>query len=630
MIMETPHHNVSPQLLDTNRDDLAFPPLAVGLYQPGHRSWGMSPKVSADIVKSRANQAVDMHTKRPISPPAVNRSIPSSINQSYRSSESVSSDASNLTSVTLELRIAAKKTITHAKSRREINAAVPLHVQESMLENAFPHIRGNNAAPRSDSMKAEQSVDSSYNITAGLSPLDQVVFDEHERGCAVDYNDCIKRIPESEITNLRNAMHNYEKQCVMKKMEHLSRQMQSFHELLDEHHALKQEMTQVKTEKEGKVSDLEKTLIDMKLIVAQCQSREDHTRLNMARLEMDLKKANDENHRLQHNLGRPDEIKAARKNSRTLTKSLSNAECSESNVRSGEPLTRKNRLLTRSWFGKEGLSFMDRSNRGEDPGKGVTVGGTSLFDTSFRRPAEQPQKFPAKDDSPPKPAIPIRSLSFVDPKKARALKESEFMHWNSSERSDDEGTTGGATKATSIAPRSRSFVHLNDARRLNEPIGSNIFLDRYQMNDNEPFGSRSTILSNITDVTFEDGDAAAEEICNALMRETLLSELHDDRIPRVNSKGSYSTLTFEPAKPQLQHAMGLRRGVHQQDRSQLQTQLQKAKSSRQVNQDERPQLQKTMSLREHPPGKPHLQKAASLREREKGKLKSGDAYLAFC
>merc|ERR1712194_513885 len=140
------------------------------------------------------------------------------------------------------------------RSKRQVGASIPLHVKEAMLEEEFPHVRG------------------SGNDGGG---------GDH----AVDYTDCVPTLSNAETTHLRNAMHNHEKQRLMETMEQFSRQMEAFHEVLEENDALKQEMSRAKRENEEKVSDLEKRFIDTKLALAQCQSREDHTRLKTGRLE---------------------------------------------------------------------------------------------------------------------------------------------------------------------------------------------------------------------------------------------------------------------------------------------------------------------------------------------------------
>jgi len=139
---------------------------------------------------------------------------------------------------------------------------------------------------------------------------------------------------------------------------------------------------------------------------------------------------------------------------------------------------------------------------------------------------------------------------------------------------------------------------------FHEPIGSDVFLAHHRNVEFKEFDSRSTILSNITDITFEGGDTTvAEEAVNArftnkiIDKESLLTKCNEDAM--TASRGSYSTLEFEPAKPQLQKALSLR--------------------EIQVMPNEMPQLQKRGGQHETP----QLQKAAS---------SAGDdnAYLAFC
>eukprot|EP00571_Detonula_confervacea_P004066 CAMPEP_0172328846 /NCGR_PEP_ID=MMETSP1058-20130122/60565_1 /TAXON_ID=83371 /ORGANISM="Detonula confervacea, Strain CCMP 353" /LENGTH=637 /DNA_ID=CAMNT_0013045979 /DNA_START=121 /DNA_END=2034 /DNA_ORIENTATION=+ len=632
-------------LEDTNKDDINnnIDKLLCQLTLPGDHASIMPLKASA-VVKSRVNpeRGASIDTINDCTaPPLTDMPILSSTYHSTLSTERADDDASTMSNVTLKLHTAAKKTIRLAKSKRAIHAAVPLEVNEAMLEKEFPHVWRSEAAKGDvDSTKTE------------YPSLDQVV-DEREGRRAVNYNDCIETHPAAETLHLRNAMFDYERERMITMMESVSLQMNTYHELLDENLSLKQEVTQVKREKDeverekdNIVSELEKSLIEMKLTLAQCQGREDHHRLSMVRLQLDLKNAQDENHKLHQKPVIPE-----RRRGSLLTKSLSSAE--SPNVRSDEPMKNKKSPLTRSWFGKEGKSCLDSSSRSEDNGRGL---GASFLNQSFRRITEQHQKSP-KDIEPPPPKLvvpPIRSRSFVDPKKAKALKESEFMPWNSESslgsslgssfvnqsfrritephRKSPEYIEPPSPKLVISHIRSRSFVDPKKARALkesefmpwnsepcltksnddkagrsvnfHEPIGSDVFLAHHRNVEFKEFDSRSTILSNITDITFEGGDTTvAEEAVNArftnkiIDKESLLTKCNEDAM--TASRGSYSTLEFEPAKPQLQKALSLR--------------------EIQVMPNEMPQLQKRGGQHETP----QLQKAAS---------SAGDdnAYLAFC
>lgn len=164
-----------------------------------------------------------------------------------------------------------------------------------------------------DSTMAEQSYDSS-KARRQSAELDQVADDERGGGRDVDYSD-----------------------------DSMWKQMQTCHELLEENQSLKQEIR----EKDGKMSELEQALIQMKLELAALKSREDHHQLSMARAKLELVQAKEENDSLQQKLG-IDNRAGQRKNTQ-LTKSFSNAKSPSNNIRSGEPTKRENALLTRSW-----------------------------------------------------------------------------------------------------------------------------------------------------------------------------------------------------------------------------------------------------------------------------------------
>jgi hypothetical protein len=456
-------------------------------------------------------------------------------NQSATSIESADDDdASNITSVTLQLREAAVKTIRHVKSFRTAQVAIPLDVKVAMLEKEFPPARISTAPDEGDvdHMEAEQS---------------------SERV------DCIKTLSASEVLHLRQAMYTYEKQRMISMVQELSDQMNAFHELLDENQHLKEEASKMKLEKDSKISELENAMIGMKLDLAQYRSSEDHHRLSIARLEFDLKKAYAENNALHQTrdmpVDMPNELEAAGRTSyaprRQQSQSMTSAAYPgiDVNVRPGEQLPKKNSLLTRSWSLKESFSFLDKSLRKEDKDNAI---GISLLEKSRSH-----QKSPTLRREPP--GVPAsRSRSMVEPStRARALIEAEFMPWGC-EKSDDDGS--GRSK---LSKKSSSFVEPTKSCFFYEPIGSDVFLpNNGNCNDDDATLDAGSAFSNITDTTHEYGRgrlAAGEDALNKSSKELLLAHgSSNDRLSLLASRGSYSTLEFEPAKPQLKKAMSLR------------------------------------------------------------------------
>jgi hypothetical protein len=456
-------------------------------------------------------------------------------NQSATSIESADDDdASNITSVTLQLREAAVKTIRHVKSFRTAQVAIPLDVKVAMLEKEFPPTRISTAPDEGDvdHMEAEQS---------------------SERV------DCIKTLSASEVLHLRQAMYTYEKQRMISMVQELSDQMNAFHELLDENQHLKEEVSNMKLEKDSKISELENAMIGMKLDLAQYRSSEDHHRLSIARLEFDLKKAYAENNALHQTrdmpVDMPNELEAAGRTSyaprRQQSQSMTSAAYPgiDVNVRPGEQLPKKNPLLTRSWSLKESFSFLDKSLRKEDKDNAI---GISLLEKSRSH-----QKSPTLRREPP--GVPAsRSRSMVEPStRARALIEAEFMPWGC-EKSDDDGS--GRSK---LSKKSSSFVEPTKSCFFYEPIGSDVFLpNNGNCNDDDATLDAGSAFSNITDTTHEYGRgrlAAGEDALNKSSKELLLAHgSSNDRLSLLASRGSYSTLEFEPAKPQLKKAMSLR------------------------------------------------------------------------
>ena len=219
-------------------------------------------------------------------------------------------DASHYTSITLQLQSAAVKAVTHVKTHRAVNAAVPLEVKEAMLEKEFPHVAG---------MHREQN-----------------------------YNDCIKTLSVSEVLHLRQAMYTYEKHRMVSIIQQLSTQMYAYQELLEENQRLKKDIIEVNGVKDDKISELENSIIDMKLDLASYKSTEDHHRLRIAKLEFDLKKVYAMHQRFGTRTN--EETQNGRRTSAPcMTQSSTTAALPHFNARLGEQIPTKNPLLTRSW-----------------------------------------------------------------------------------------------------------------------------------------------------------------------------------------------------------------------------------------------------------------------------------------
>ena len=175
-------------------------------------------------------------------------------------------DASHYTSITLQLQSSALKQVAYVKSYRSVQAAVPLEVKEEMLEKEFPHVAGK-----------ERHAETASELGGDKDPREQ------------NYNDCIRSLSVSEVLHLRQAMYTYEKHHMVSTMQQLSKQMYDYHDLLEENQRLKQEIIQVKEVKDKKISELENSIVDMKLELALAMSTEDHHRLRISRLEFDIK-----------------------------------------------------------------------------------------------------------------------------------------------------------------------------------------------------------------------------------------------------------------------------------------------------------------------------------------------------
>jgi len=343
-------------------------------------------------------------------------SILSLADQSATSIESAGNDdASNITSVTLQLCEAALKTIRHIKSFRAVHSAIPLDIKVAMLEKEFPPVWVSTAADVGDvdHMEAEQS---------------------SERV------DCIKTLSASEVLHLRQVMYTHKKLRMMSLAQSLSDQMSAFHELLDENQHLKQEMSKMNKEKDRNISELENAMIGMKLDLAQFRSSEDYYQLSIVRLEFDLKKAYAENNALHQKrdmpVDMPSELEAGRTSSaprRRPSKSTTSAAYPgiDVNVRLGEQLPKKNPLLTRLWSIKDSFSFLDKSIRNVDQDNAT---GISLLEKS-----RSLQKSQTLCREPPGVRA-SRSRGMVEPPtRAMALIEAKLMPWVC-KKSDDDGS----------------------------------------------------------------------------------------------------------------------------------------------------------------------------------------------
>jgi hypothetical protein len=236
-------------------------------------------------------------------------------------------DASHYTSITLHLQSAAEKAVAHVKSHRALNAAVPLEVKEAMLEREFPHVAGTERLAKVFASEAGE--------------------DKHSTEGGKNYNDCIKTLSVSEVLHLRQAMYTFEKHRMLSTMHQLSTQMYAYQDLLEENQRLKQEIIQVKGVKDDKISELENSIIDMKLELASSKSTEDHHRLRIAKLEFDLKKV----YAMHQRFGTPtdEEMHQNTRRKSDITQSSTTAAQPHYNIRLGEQIPTKNPLLTRSW-----------------------------------------------------------------------------------------------------------------------------------------------------------------------------------------------------------------------------------------------------------------------------------------
>jgi hypothetical protein len=124
--------------------------------------------------------------------------------------------------------------------------------------------------------------------------------------------------------------------------------MYAYQDLLEENQRLKQEIIQVKGVKDDKISELENSIIDMKLELASSKSTEDHHRLRIAKLEFDLKKV----YAMHQRFGTTPTDEETHQNIRRksdITQSSTTAAQPHYNIRLGEQIPTKNPLLTRSW-----------------------------------------------------------------------------------------------------------------------------------------------------------------------------------------------------------------------------------------------------------------------------------------
>ena len=409
-------------------------------------------------------------------------------------------DVSNLTQITLQLREAAKDRKRRAKSVEAAQAALPLEVKETNLRSEFPHVRDNH----NNTERVSDDADSVKALLDGAG------------GVSIDYNDCIETLSEPETQRLRRSMENKMKQTVIETMEQLSDQMSSYHTMLDENELLRKEMTSVKKEKD----ELEKSLIDMKLQVARLQGQEDYYKLHMAKLEMDLKTARDDNQNLREQLGIDEEQNNTTGRDRPrLSKSLSSV---SKPIDKKAPTfeQKKNPLLNRSWFGETLLSgsLIDKSFRKEGGQKG---GLTASFLGRFGGDivSSSSPKIPEEDS----PSPPFGAS------------------WTAGER----GNSSFAKQKIQVQPAKKSdeFLPWDRMRRMHRSQEYESKLAKSTSSE-----EREIVRHNIDSGVFHD--SMLEDSGNDVSSS---SEEEDD--------SSSVAIEFEPAKPQLQKELSLKEVV---------------------------------------------------------------------
>jgi len=243
---------------------------------------------------------------------------------------------STTTNITAKLMESATRNLHYSQSRKAIQSTTPVAVHEARLEKDFPHVRDNR-----NSTEEDNDEDSAV----------RVIHNERDRG-VVDYNNCIETLSQHEQVELRRSIASNEKKKFVESAKRLSIQLGAYHTIIDENEEYRREIHQIQQDKD----ELEKSIVDMKLQLAQYQEKDDYQRLRIARLEMDLKKVRAENHQLQEQVGFP--VNKGRSN-RRLSKSLSGLESPSKQVyvskHSGQQ--EQQPIRHKSWlFGKDGLS----------------------------------------------------------------------------------------------------------------------------------------------------------------------------------------------------------------------------------------------------------------------------------
>eukprot|EP00970_Alexandrium_tamarense_P006094 scaffold1022_cov196-Alexandrium_tamarense.AAC.17 len=171
-----------------------------------------------------------------------------------------------------ELRQGLREARRRAKTEKQSQKEIPLHVKETMLRKEVTHVDGS------------------------------IGNDMDETKVYGDGQDCINTLTDSEMTTRRtNAT-----------MQKLFEQLSGFRYLLEDHESakelvlkLQQECDTLKQNNQGKsdrISQLEEKVVDMTLNLAQCKGREDHHQMAIVKLKLELKAQKEDNLHLQEQL----------------------------------------------------------------------------------------------------------------------------------------------------------------------------------------------------------------------------------------------------------------------------------------------------------------------------------------
>lgn len=243
---------------------------------------------------------------------------------------------STTTNITAKLMEAATRNLHYSSRKDTIQSTTPVAVHEARLEKDFPHVRDNR-----NNTEEDNDEDSAVCV----------IHNERDRG-VVDYNNCIETLSQHEQVELRRSIASNEKKKFVASAKRLSIQLGAYHTIIDENEQYRREIHQIQQDKD----ELEKSIVDMKLQLAQYQEKDDYQRLRIARLELDLKKIRAENHQLQEQVGIPDN----KGRNRRLSKSLSRLESPSKQVYDSEQSGQQQQqrpIRHKSWlFGKDGLS----------------------------------------------------------------------------------------------------------------------------------------------------------------------------------------------------------------------------------------------------------------------------------